>query len=137
MSSTEFTPLYINPEHTRTEIERLLHKTKTVKVLLIFAGHVDSNINIIDLQLLSRFAHQQGKHLAIATRNAKLRDAADHLEINHFRTPSHARRQPWNEPHSFRENMVLPSKERPIQQPAHYQPLKPRGSGGNGLSFHC
>jgi len=77
-------------------VEVLIAKSEGAKLLLILPGHTTAALEIIDLQLLNRMAARKGKQLAIATRNPRLRDAADFLGIPHFRTPAQARRSEWN-----------------------------------------
>ncbi len=124
MPQTEISPLYINPDDDRAAVEALMRKSEGAKLLLIFAGHTASDIDIVDLQLLQRMAQRSEKQLAIATRNAKLIDAADHLGIPYFRTPALARREDWQRPapetkQEWRRPMVDGAK-----QPERYHPKK-------------
>lgn len=131
MSPTEISPLYINPDDDRAAVEALIRKSEGRKLLLIFAGHTSSDIDIIDLQLLHRMAQRSEKQLAIATRNAKLIDAAEYLGIPRFRTPAQARRDDWKQTPSDinkkNESYIKIPTRFPIdgrKQPQHYRPFK-------------
>lgn len=130
MSSSEISPLYINPDDDRAGVEALIRKSEGEKLLLILAGQPSSNLDIIDLQLLNRMARRKGKWLAIATRNPSLRDAADYLGIPHFRTPAQARRADWslNSPNNGKETPAFaPDQQLAMNrqhQPQRYHPVK-------------
>ena len=124
MSELEISPLYINPDDNRAAVEALIRKSEGAKLLLIFAGYTASDLDMVDLRLLHRMATRKGKQLAIATRNAALRDHAEYLGIPHFRTPAQARREDWG--HANPETKAVQAQI-PIDghtQPERYRPSK-------------
>ncbi|MEE4195316.1 MAG: baseplate J/gp47 family protein [Anaerolineae bacterium] len=124
MAMTEISLLYINPDDDRAAVEALIRKSEGAKLLLIFAGHTASDIDIVDLQLLHRMAQRSEKQMAIATRNAKLIDAAEYLGIPHFRTPAQARREEWAQTVPEGNKVQAHTRIDGRKQPARYQPSK-------------
>lgn len=124
MPELEISPLYINPDDDRAAVEALIRRSEGAQLLLIFAGYTASALDMLDLRLLQRRVERQGKQLAIATRNAVLRDHAEHLGIPHFRTPAQARREAWGQATPEENNQSGHTPINECQQPQRYQPSK-------------